>query len=209
MTVNVDLPDHIRARCTELGDGVLYAATIDSDTFDACPPLIVRYAYGPPLLDMDRIEIRDIEVTGPLPDAGDERAPAAAPDPRVQQMAARQVTEAWRRITSWLEQHALSSCAALLPGASTYEIAALEQALGVRVPVELRALWLLCAGGKDTPGAGVIPDHRWALMPLGTVATSYQWQRDNQRQLGLGWSAEHEMVWKPSWIPFCGYVGEN
>ncbi|GAA3477154.1 hypothetical protein [Streptomyces yanii] len=63
MTVNVDLPDHIRARCTELGDGVLYAvktlarqladdprlgervdrlglytATIDSDTFDACSP---------------------------------------------------------------------------------------------------------------------------------------------------------------------------
>ncbi|MBW8707303.1 hypothetical protein MBT84_47480 [Streptomyces sp. MBT84] len=25
MTVNVDLPDHIRARCAELGDGVLYA----------------------------------------------------------------------------------------------------------------------------------------------------------------------------------------
>ncbi|MET8274213.1 hypothetical protein [Streptomyces sp. NPDC005096] len=101
MTVNVDLPEHIRARCTELGDGVLhavktlarqladdphlgertgrlalYTATIDSDTFDACPPLIVRYAYGPPLLDVDRIEIRDIEVTGPLP------APATSRPPR-------------------------------------------------------------------------------------------------------------------------------
>lgn len=227
MTVNVDLPDHIRARCTELGDGVLYAvktlarqladdprlgeragrlglyaATIDSDTFDACPPLIVRYAYGPPLLDVDRIEIRDVEASGLLPDAGDEQAPAAVPDPRMQQIAARQVTEAWRRITSWLEQHAPATHSALLPGASTYEIAALEQALGVRVPVELRALWLLCAGGKDTPGAGVMPDYGWALMPLGTVATSYQWQRDHQRKLGLGWGVEDAMVWKPSWIPF-------
>ncbi|WP_406387737.1 SMI1/KNR4 family protein [Streptomyces sp. NBC_00887] len=230
MTVDVDLPDHIRARCIELGDGVLYAvktlarqladdprlgeragrlglyaATIDSDTFDACPSLIVRYAHGPPLLDVDRIEIRDVEATGPLPDAGDEQAPAEVPDPRRQQIVARQVTDAWRRIISWLEQHASATRAALLPGASTYEIAALEQALGVRVPVELRALWLLCAGGKDTPGAGVMPDYDWALMQLGTVATSYRWQRDNRRKLGLGWSADDETVWKPSWIPFCSW----
>ncbi|MGW3622522.1 SMI1/KNR4 family protein [Streptomyces sp. NPDC000880] len=230
MTVNVDLPDHIRARCTELGDGVLYAvktlarqladdprlgeragrlglytATIDSGTFDACPPLVVRYAYGPPLLDVDRIEIRDIEATGPLPDAGDEQAPAGVPDPRMQQIAARQVTEAWRRIAGWLEQHAPATRAALLPGASAHEIAVLEQALGVRVPVELRALWLLCAGGRDTPGAGVMPDYGWALMPLGTVAASYRWHWANQQEQEAGGGAEETVVWKPSWIPFCSW----
>ncbi|MFJ3235577.1 SMI1/KNR4 family protein [Streptomyces sp. NPDC086787] len=230
VTVIVDLPDHVRARCAELGAGVLYAvktlarqladdprlgeragrlglytATIDSDTFDACPPLIVRYAYGPPLLDVDRIEIRDIEATGPLPDAGDEQAPATAPDPRMQQITTRQVTEAWRRITRWLEKHAPASRAALLPGASTYEIVELEQALGVRVPVELRALWLLCAGGEDTPGAGVLPDYGWAVMPLGTVATSYRWHSGNQRETGVRWGDEDAVVWKPSWIPFCSW----
>lgn len=230
MTVNVDLPDRIRARCTELGDGVLYAvktlaqqladdprlgeragrlglyaAAIDSDAFDACPPLVVRYAWGPPLLDVDQIEIRDVEATGPLPDAGDVQALAAVPDPHMQQIAARQVTEAWRRITRWLEQHAPATRAALLPGASTYEIAALEQACGVGVPVELRALWLLCAGGKDTPGAALMPDYGWALMPLGAVATSYRWHTDNQREPGVGWGAEEATAWKPSWIPFCSW----
>ncbi|MFJ6012887.1 SMI1/KNR4 family protein [Streptomyces sp. NPDC092952] len=228
MTVSVDLPDHVRARCTELGDGALYAvktlvrqltddphlgertgslglytATIDSDAFDACPPLVVRYAWGPPLLDVDLIEIRDIEATGPLPDVGDEQAPA--PDPHTRQIAARQVTEAWRRITNWLARHAPATCAALLPGASPHEIAALEQALGVGVPVELRALWLLCAGGKDTPGAGVIPDRGWALMSLGAVATSYRWHRENQRELEAEWGVEDSMVWQPSWIPFCSW----
>ncbi|MEU2060982.1 SMI1/KNR4 family protein [Streptomyces sp. NPDC013455] len=230
MTVDVDLPDHIRARCTELGDGVLYAvrtlarqladdprlgeragrlglytATIDSDTFDACPPLIVRYAYGPPLLEADRVEIRDVEATGPLPHAGEEQAPAPAPDPRMRQIAARQVTEAWRRITGWLEQHAPATHAALLPGASTHEIGALERALGVRVPAELRALWLLCAGCEDAPGAGVMPGHGWALMPLGTVAASYRRHRDDQRQPGVGWGGDDSTVWKPSWIPFCSW----
>lgn len=227
----VDLPDHIRARCGELGDGVLYAiktlarqlaedprlgeragrlglyiATIDGDTFDACPPLIVRYAYGPPLLDADRVEIRDIEASGRLPDAnGEHAAPTAQPDPRLEQIAARQVSGAWRRIVSWLEQHAPATHGALLPGASTDEIVALEQALGLRIPAELRALWLLCAGGKDTAGAALMPDTGWALMPLDTVVSVYRRHREHQRDLQAQQGFEEATVWKPSWIPFCSW----
>ncbi|MFI2368113.1 SMI1/KNR4 family protein [Streptomyces sp. NPDC018833] len=230
MTVIVDVPDYMRERCARLGGGVLYAvkvlarqladeprlgertgrlglyaATIDGGTFDECPPLMVSYAYGPPLLDADRIEIRDVTATGPLPDDGDDQAPAPAPDPRMEQIAARQVTEAWRRITDWLEQNAPASHAALLPAAPERDITALEQELGVRVPMELRALWLLCAGSKDIPASCFLPDNGWALMPLGTVAESYHWHMENQRETGRGRSGGDAPVWKPSWIPFCSW----
>jgi cell wall assembly regulator SMI1 len=67
------------------------------------------------------------------------------------------VSEVWQRIISWLEQHAPVTHGALLPGATTNEIIALEQALGLRIPAVLRALWLLCAGAEDTPGAALCP----------------------------------------------------
>ncbi|MFI8219870.1 SMI1/KNR4 family protein [Streptomyces sp. NPDC085932] len=227
----VDLPDHIQARCSELGDGVLYAiktlarqlaedprlgeqagrrglhmATIDGDTFDECPPLIVRYAYGPPLLDADRVEIRDVEASGPLPDADDRQAPTVEPEPRFEQIAARQVSEAWRRIITWLEQHTPVTHGALLPGASPDGIVALEQALGLRIPAELRALWLLCAGAEDTAGAALMPDNGgWALMPLDTVASVYRRHMEHQRDLQAHQGFEEATVWRPSWIPLCSW----
>jgi hypothetical protein len=85
LTVTVDIPDHIRDLCAHLGDGVpyavkvlarqladdprlgqrtgrlgLYAATIDGYTFDDCPPLTVRYAYG-------RVRVAGVSPRSPPP----------------------------------------------------------------------------------------------------------------------------------------------
>ncbi len=111
------------------------------------------------------------------------------------------MAEAWQRITSWLEQNAPASHEALLPAASEQDIDVLEQELGLRVPVELRALWLRCAGNRDVPGTGFFPEHGWALMPLDSVRAVYRrqlrWQRDH--------ADAETCVWKPSWVPFCSW----
>lgn len=158
-----------------------------------------RGVYGPSLTAEGQLQIRDVEATGPLP-ATSNTDDGQAPDPRLEQIAARQVTEAWQRIASWLEQYAPASHEALLPAATEQDIDTLAQQLGVRVPVELRALWLLCAGNQDAPGAGFFPDHGWALMPLDSVRVVYRRQsRRQQDHDGESW------MWKPSWVPFCSW----
>ncbi len=61
-----------------------------------------------------------------------------------------QVEAAWGRLVGWLEQHAPTSYASLLPPAAETEIAnadaTLRQRLGFALPSELVALWRLCGG---------------------------------------------------------------
>ncbi|MFF1293742.1 MULTISPECIES: SMI1/KNR4 family protein [unclassified Streptomyces] len=123
--------------------------------------------------------------------------------PRQDVMQARQIGEAWQRIETWLGRHAPATHAALRPGASEDEIAALEESIGVRAPTELRALWRLCAGSRDVPAAGLIPDQGWALLDLEAVARSYQWHMDNQRRQAR--RDPETLVWRPSWLPFCAW----
>ncbi|MER7396164.1 SMI1/KNR4 family protein [Streptomyces sp. NPDC000151] len=119
---------------------------------------------------------------------------------------ARQATDAWQRIETWLRRHAPTTHAALKPGASENEIAALEEALGVRAPVSLRTLWRLCAGSLDVRGAGLFPDHGWALMDLDAVPRSYQGHMNSQRRREEQFGEEEGMpLWRPSWIPFCSW----
>jgi cell wall assembly regulator SMI1 len=118
-------------------------------------------------------------------------------------MQARQLGEAWQRIETWLCRHAPATQAALRPGASEDEIAALEESTGVRAPAELRSLWLLCAGSWDVPAAGLFPDQGWALLDLDTVARSYKWHMANQRTQAR--RDPEALVWKPSWLPFCSW----
>ncbi|WP_225827134.1 SMI1/KNR4 family protein [Streptomyces naphthomycinicus] len=130
-------------------------------------------------------------------DAGEETRP---PEDAMQ---ARQIGDAWQRIETWLRRYAPATHAALRPGASEGEIAALEESTGVRAPAELRALWRLRAGSWDVPAAGLFPDQGWALMDLDAVARSYQWHINNQRRQAL--HDPETLVWKPSWLPFCSW----
>ncbi|NUP41553.1 MAG: SMI1/KNR4 family protein [Streptomyces sp.] len=113
-------------------------------------------------------------------------------DTAQEEIAGRQVTDAWTRIETWLRTHAPASHQALRPGASEQELIHLEDVLGTRLPAELTALWRLHAGVHDARGAGFL-FRNWALMPLADVAEYH----GGQRRLG------HDDVWQRSWIPYC------
>ncbi|WP_229328395.1 SMI1/KNR4 family protein [Streptomyces sp. UNOC14_S4] len=223
MATTVDIPPYIQERCNELGGGVsyalkvlraqlgddplmgtpqgdpsLYTVDIDGDTFEDCPALLVHYAYGPPLLEEGRVEIRGITATQAPATGNDDQD--QVPDRGLEEAAVRQVTAAWRRIEAWLREHAPASYASLKAGASVEEISALEGTLGLRVPADLKALWSLHAGVRDVRGAGFLPDNR-ALMDLEAVAAFHRMQMMFQQRS----RSDEDPTWRPSWIPFCSY----
>ncbi|WP_405901422.1 SMI1/KNR4 family protein [Streptomyces sp. NBC_00727] len=112
------------------------------------------------------------------------------------------VTRAWSRILEWLADYAPPSYAALEPGASDDEIAAVEEALGAGVPEELKALWRLSAGENGVNGSGLMLGD-WALMPLDAVIEVHQTQMRLRDADGEDEDALAQ--WQPSWIPFCSY----
>ncbi|MFI9024075.1 SMI1/KNR4 family protein [Streptomyces sp. NPDC053560] len=230
----VEVSEDVREQCTRLGAGVAYALKVlcgrlaedpllgtpgwepsmyvvhvDGETFDDCPGLDVHYAYGLPGLDEGTVQVRRVDVLTSMPARTAEPECAGRKEgPLEDAVQVRQVTEAWRRIEAWLRRHAPTTHAALKPGASESEVAELEEALGARVPVSLRALWRLCAGSLDVRGAGLFPEHGWALMDLDAVARSYQGHIDSQRRQvqRFGEGEEEGMpLWQPSWFPFCSW----
>ncbi|WP_370410009.1 hypothetical protein [Streptomyces fradiae] len=108
-------------------------------------------------------------------------------------IAAREITEAWRRVTAWLGRHAPDSLAALRAGARPAEIDAVERELdGVRLPAALRTLWTLTAGDDGAAAGtgarvGCLPGGM-ALIPLDAVAAAYR-------------SLSGTPGWRPAWIP--------
>ncbi|GGP40708.1 SMI1/KNR4 family protein [Streptomyces abikoensis] len=220
MSTTVDIPPHIQERCNELGSGVsyavkvlrtrlsgdpllgtpqgepsLYTVEIDGDTFEDCPALQVHYAYGPPLLEEGRAEIRGITATQ-LPVTGDDDRDQV-PDSRLEEIAVRQVTGAWKRIETWLREHAPVSFASLQAGASREEIDRAEGELGVRVPAELKALWGLHRGVHSSVGAAFLQDNA----KLMTIAEAI----DLHRHWG---EVYDDHLWDRRWIPVCT-LGEH
>ncbi|MEU6772543.1 SMI1/KNR4 family protein [Streptomyces sp. NPDC046759] len=119
--------------------------------------------------------------------------------------AVRQVTDAWARIEGWLRENAPVTHAALGPGASEGEIAAVEEGLGFAVPVELRTLWTLVSGGT-VQGRGPWPEGD-VLMRLDDVVSQYRLKRELQQELDdkAGTAAVLDdgspRVWGKTWIP--------
>ncbi|MET9973209.1 SMI1/KNR4 family protein, partial [Streptomyces sp. NPDC006356] len=185
---------------------------VDGDPFEDCPDLAVGYIREP-----DWIQIRYVSrATVPERDSDeddgegegegerDEQEQAPAADPTAGAVAIRQVADAWQRITAWLQDNAPESCAALRAGAGPAAIAAVEEELGVRIPVELCVLWLLTAGDDGVRGEGCLPGNR-VLMPLDAVVAEHRWRTDAQtRQDALDAGRpedERTPFWRPTWIP--------
>ncbi|MER6787282.1 SMI1/KNR4 family protein [Streptomyces sp. NPDC000658] len=196
--------------------GVL-AVTVDGDMFEDCPDLSVGYVREP-----DRLQIRFLRparspespagsgvATDTGPDTHDEgrepgRDPDRSADPATAALTVREVADAWHRITRLLRRKAPVSYAALRAGAAPAALAALEEVLGVPVPVELRALWLLTSGDDGGNGWGCLPGNG-ALLSLDAVAAAYRRKTDSQahedtRNAGRP-EGERITVWKESWIP--------
>ncbi|MFF3147680.1 hypothetical protein ACFVRU_39680 [Streptomyces sp. NPDC057927] len=189
--MKVEIQPDVRDIAAQLGGGVPYAlkalagqladdpdmgrpsglpgiltVTVDGGMFEECPDLSVGYIREP-----DRIEIRFLRAAPsaePYTDAhdqeqaqgGDQEQPA---DPAAAAITVREVADVWHRITGWLQHNAPDSYAALRAGASP---AALEDDLGIRIPVELHVLWQLTSGDDGGNGWGCLPGNR-ALMTLG------------------------------------------
>ncbi|NEB01015.1 hypothetical protein [Streptomyces sp. SID13726] len=222
MAVNVEISPHLRDTAARLGAGVPYAlkvlagrladdpdlgrpsdlpgiltATVDGELFEDCPDLNVGYIREP-----DRVEIRYVSTAStaqPANTSADTQEPHEVPaseppaDPVADAITVREVADAWRRITAWLRHHAPDSYAALRTGADSATVAAVEAALGVRIPVELRTLWLLTAGDDGARGWGCLPGNR-ALMPLDAVAAFHE-RRTRSRTDG------GSTAWQATWIP--------
>ncbi|WP_369275653.1 SMI1/KNR4 family protein [Streptomyces sp. R11] len=224
----VEIPAHVRELAPQLGAGVPYAlkvlagqladdpgmgepsalpgiltVMVDGEVFEDCPDLTVGYVR-----EVDRIEIRYVNpaaVVEPATDTQDQNHELGqAADPAADAVTVREVGDAWRRITGWLQRHAPDSYAALRAGASPAAIDALEEDLGIRIPVELRALWLLTAGDDGANGWGCLPGNR-ALMTLDAVAATYRLKTDaqaDQDALNANRTEDNRItVWQATWIP--------
>ncbi|WP_416965023.1 hypothetical protein [Streptomyces sp. Agncl-13] len=202
--------------------GIL-TVTVDGDMFEDCPDLSVGYIREP-----DRVEIRFLRAAHsterstdgsaepstngsaqpstngsaqPSTDAQGQEQPVG---PAVAAITVREVADAWRRITAWLQTNAPDSYAALRTGADSAAIAALEADLGIPIPVELRTLWMLTAGDDGAGGRGCLPGNM-ALMDLAAVAARYRLKADAQaHQDALNANRPEEeriTVWQATRIP--------
>jgi len=223
--LGADVPYALKALAGQLADdpdmgrpsglpGILNV-TVDGDMFEDCPDLSVGYIREP-----DRIEIRFLRVarsTEPSTDAQDQgqdqgqdqsreqgRGQDQPADPAAVAVTVRQVADAWGRVTGWLKHNAPGSYAALRSGAGPAAIAALEEDLGIPIPVELRVLWMLTAGDDGADGWGCLPGNM-ALMNLADVTAEYRLKTDDQAHqdtLNVGRSEEEQItVWKTTRIP--------
>ncbi|MET8978926.1 hypothetical protein ABZX85_25225 [Streptomyces sp. NPDC004539] len=208
--MNVEIPPFLIETATQYGSGVPYALKIiaarladdpdlghpsplpgiltvhfEDDLIEDCPALTIGYIREP-----DRVEIRHVRpTTTPTAPADTTAEPEPAlTDPATDALTARQIADAWHRVTTWLRLHAPDSYAALRPGTTP------PPDLGIRVPLELRALWLLTSGDDEgcLPGA-------MALMSPDAVTAEYRRRTEEQAR-----TPEEDGItrWKPSWIPF-------
>jgi hypothetical protein len=229
--VDVEIPTDVRDISTRFGAGVPYAlkvlagqladnpdmglpsglpgiltVMVDGDLFEDCPALAVGYIREP-----DRLEIRYVTLAASVEPTSDtqqdpepDQAQVQPADPAAAAVTVREVADAWHRIISRLQDRAAASYAALRTGAGPAAMAALEGELGVRIPVELHALWLLAAGDDGVDGRGCLPGNH-ALMTLDAVAATYRRKTDAQVQEDARHfdrpEGERITMWKPTWIP--------
>ncbi|MGY1503723.1 hypothetical protein ACW4TU_45430 (plasmid) [Streptomyces sp. QTS52] len=215
--LGADVPYALKALAGQLADdpdmgrpsgpaGIL-TVTVNGDMFDDCPDLSVGY-----IRESDRIEIRFLKAL-PSPETSTD---TPAPEQQLGQdedqsddlvaaaATVREVADAWRRITGWLKHNAPDSYAALRAGASPASIAALEEDLGIPIPVELRVLWMLTAGDDGADGWGCFPGNM-ALMNLDAVASRYRLKTGAQAQQAVlnadRPEEERITVWEATRIP--------
>ncbi|MFF4259105.1 hypothetical protein ACFY1L_48820 [Streptomyces sp. NPDC001663] len=235
--MNVEIPPHVRDTALQFGAGVPYAlkvlagqladdpdmgrpstlpgiltVMVDGDLFEDCPALAVGYIREP-----DRIEIRYVSrapsteppaANAPGQNHGQGEREGEPAGPGADAVTGRQIADAWRRITCWLQHNASDSHGALRSGASPATLTGLEQDLGISIPADLRTLWSLTAGDDGVNGAGCLPGNQ-ALMTLDAVAAFHRQQMDAQTHQDTlnDRRPEHDRitVWKAAWIPVVSY----
>lgn len=80
--------------------------------------------------------------------------------------------ELWTRYTNWLHNHAPASHANLAPPAGDAQLAGVEQAIGVALPDDVKAVWKLNDGQRETMMATRIVPGTVCLPTLSFLSTS-------------------------------------
>src|SRR5262249_35008797 len=79
----------------------------------------------------------------------------------------------WKRIHAWLDANAPEGYGHLCPGASAEALQAAEQALGLKLPADVRASYRVHDGQGNEPG--LIGGEGWCLLSLQEMIE--QWRR--------------------------------
>jgi cell wall assembly regulator SMI1 len=88
--------------------------------------------------------------------------------------------EVWKRIEGWLDENAPAGYANLRPGASAEAIQAAEEAMGLKLPADVKASYRVHDGQSNEPG--LIGGEGWCLLPLQQmVAWWRKWCEQSQR----------------------------
>jgi cell wall assembly regulator SMI1 len=109
---------------------------------------------------------------------------------------AESLTDLLHRIDQWLARHRPRFHKALLPGAKGAQCDALQAALGMPLPEELRA-WQMWHNGQSADVMGAFVDS-WNLMSTDEIA-------DAKKEL----DAEGHAGWQRGWIPFLDDDNDN
>ncbi|WP_188274862.1 SMI1/KNR4 family protein [Streptomyces sp. CBMA152] len=116
------------------------------------------------------------------------------------------MTDAWQRIETWLRAHAPASCASLESGASQEEISSAEGALGVRIPADLKALWVLRDGVRIVRGEAFLMDNARLIGIAQVVELHGYWGKNYDFRDDPD---EPSDLWDHHWIPVCTLEEHN
>lgn len=102
----------------------------------------------------------------------------------------------WKRIHAWLRANAPEGYGQLRPGASAEEIEAAEQALGLKLPADVKASYRLHDGQGNEPG--LIGGEGWCLLSLQDMVEWWRrWSRSDSRfanRVPIAWGVVDDVI---------------
>ncbi|NMO17238.1 hypothetical protein HPC49_22840 [Pyxidicoccus fallax] len=144
----------------------------------------------------------------------------AAGSPSLEETATARMTEVWTRIEAWYAEHCAPYAEDLRKAqrATPQQLAALEQALGTGLPLDLRAFLLRFGGGGPNPpgDAGIF---EYSGMTVDRILSAWKGLAELRKQGAFEKATPHELPesdkslewtwWHPGWVPFASDSGGN
>jgi len=126
------------------------------------------------------------------------------------------IVRSWQRIEAWLAAHARAIAKSLRKGATTTEVARLEERLGVTLPKDFQESCVLHDGQKGEADLIPIGYGTYFLLPLRKIPGEQKIWHDVLKSgdfLGLQGQPDEGVAsdwWNPGWIPFASNgAGDN
>jgi cell wall assembly regulator SMI1 len=102
--------------------------------------------------------------------------------------------EIWKRIHTWLDANAPKGYGQLRPAASAKSVSDAEEAMGQKLPADLKASYLVHDGQFDEPG--LIGGEGWCLLSLQEMVEKWQaWSKSQDRgRLPIAWGTMGDYI---------------